>query len=266
MSSHWLDSHWYGVDSAAGTLTEPTLAVADNGNDTGATATITGSDSNATNTVYVQAFDDELGTTTWTASGSRTGNGTVSLTLAAGHYFAYVLSELADESVASSVVYFVVTTGNSAVHDQCLVAAQARIQALTLAGITSSNIIIRKIPTDRDIGGDGTYDFPAIVISPLGIENQPPSGGTNARDDVGYPVLISFLAADNQDLTTNRERYLKWRETVNRAFRSQRLTGVSEVYICRVQPGPIVSPAAFWKNVYHSSLLVQCISRETRGF
>ena len=79
----------------------------------------------------------------------------------------------------------------------------------------------------------------------MGIENQNPNRGTNIRDDVHYPVMVTILAADNQDLTTNQEQYLKWREQINRAFRNQGLSAVPEIYNVQVSPGPITSPNAF---------------------
>jgi hypothetical protein len=53
--------------------------------------------------------------------------------------------------------------------------------------------------------------LPGIVISQIGVENQNPGEGTNARDDVQYPVTITVLASGNQNLVTNQEKYLKWR-------------------------------------------------------
>jgi hypothetical protein len=255
-----------GFGPAAMSTPAPSLAVTDNGDGTGAVATIADSDDAATNTVWIGTWGGESGTVEWSAEGSRTGDGTVDLDLEPGHYWAYVASELSGAESVSELVYFAVTDGVGSVHYRALLAAQARIQSLSLEGISSAHIIVRKLATDKDIGSGLAVEYPAIVLAQLGIENQPPGGGTNLRDDVEYPVLIAILAADNRDLVANQGRYLKWREQINRAFRNQRLTGVPEVYTVRVQPGPIVSPSSFWQNIYHSSIVLRCVSRESRGF
>lgn len=65
-----------------------TLTIVDQADGTGATATIAGSGGLAM-TVYTQTFSGDLGAGVWTVSGTRTGDGDVDLSLAAGHYFAY---------------------------------------------------------------------------------------------------------------------------------------------------------------------------------
>lgn len=81
--------------------TTPTLSVADNGNGT-ATATISTSSTGSSNSVYLA---NDVGDA-WSLEGSRTGNGTVTLTLPPGRYFAYVQSILNDQSANSVVVLF----------------------------------------------------------------------------------------------------------------------------------------------------------------
>lgn len=212
-------------------------------------------------TVYTQAFSGGLGSSgAWVNSGARTGDGTIDIALTDGHYFGYVLSE----GVPSGVEYFVSTNGDTSVHYRCLEAVRARILQCQLAGLDANSVLIRKLPSDRGFD-DGVYVLPGIVISQLGVESQSPGEGTNIRDDVQYPVTITILASDNQDLVTNQEVYLKWREQINRALRSQRLSGVDEVYRVTVTPGPITSPNAAWNNYYHSQLIVRCVSREVRG-
>lgn len=71
----------------------PTLTVADNGNGTGATATISGSSAGSSNTVEVSKIGVD-GALTQTAFGPRTGDGTVALSLSDGPYVATVTSSL----------------------------------------------------------------------------------------------------------------------------------------------------------------------------
>ena len=239
-----------------------TYTYTDQGDGTGVTLTIAGGGAGDSHVAYTQAFGGGLGSSgTWTNAGSRTGNGTIDLVLTNGHYFGYVLT---GGSTLSPVNYFVSSSGTESVHYRCLGAVQAAILLCNLEDLADASVVIRQLPSDRGFD-DGTYDLPGIVISQIGVENQSPSEGTNIRDDVQYPVTITILAGGNQDLVTNQEKYLKWREQINRALRNQRLTGVDEVYKVTVTPGPITSPNAAWNNYYHSQLIIRCVSREVRG-
>jgi hypothetical protein len=239
-----------------------TASYSDQQDGTGVTLTIAGGLAGDTHVAYTQAFSGGLGSSgTWTNSGNRTGNGTIDLSLTDGHYFGYVLS---NSTTLTGVEYFVSSDGTDSVHYRCLDAVRSKILLCNLEDLADASVVIRQLPSDRGFD-DGTYDLPGIVISQIGVENQNPSEGTNIRDDVQYPVTITVLAAGNQDLVTNQEKYLKWREQINRALRNQRLTGVDEVYKVTVTPGPITSPNAAWNNYYHSQLIVRCVSREVRG-
>jgi hypothetical protein len=239
-----------------------TATYTDQKDGTGVSLTIAGGAGGDTHVAYTQAFSGGLGSSgTWTNSGNRTGNGTIDLSLTDGHYFGYVLS---NSTTLTGVEYFVSSDGTDSVHYRCLDAVRSKILLCNLEDLADASVVIRQLPSDRGFD-DGTYDLPGIVISQIGVENQNPSEGTNIRDDVQYPVTITVLAGSNQDLVTNQEKYLKWREQINRALRNQRLTGVDEVYKVTVTPGPITSPNAAWNNYYHSQLIVRCVSREVRG-
>jgi hypothetical protein len=141
---------------------------------------------------------------------------------------------------------------------------QSQIQGLNLSGISADSIIVRKLPWARDFT-QGRISYPGIVISPYGVETMSLAEGTNLRDDVGYPVIVSILAADNQDQVNNLGTYLLWREKLARYFRNQPLATVNEVYTCRIEPQPIVLPAAFQDLVFVSAMCLRFISREQRG-
>jgi len=78
----------------------------DSGDGVHATATVSGSDTGTTNNIYTAKY----GTTTWTLSGTRTGNGTVTLTLDNGSYWAYCDSSL--ESCSSRSITAIVHIAN----------------------------------------------------------------------------------------------------------------------------------------------------------
>ena len=123
-----------------------TLTIADQADGTGATATVAGS-LGAAVTVYTDSFDGELGTGAWTSSATRTGDGTADLVLATGHHFAYAVAG----ALVSPVVYFTVTDGVAAVCQRIDEAVQARLRLIGLAGIANADIVVREVPTDRNI-------------------------------------------------------------------------------------------------------------------
>lgn len=245
-----------------------TLSITDNMDGTGATAAITGSNPASTNTLGVQKVDGELGGLTWTTAGSRVGDGALALPGLKGFYWGRCDSVFGGVDTLSNLSYFVASDGNDAVIWRAMLAAQARIQGMALSGIVNGSIVIQKEPWERAFGSDriGQYALPGIIICPFGKEQMLPTEGTNVRDDVGYPILVSILASNNQDLSTNNQPlYLKWREQIARAFRNQRLPGILEIYRVAVEPAAISLPAAFLANYYHSALVLRATSREVRG-
>lgn len=240
----------------------PTLAVADDGDDTGATATISDSSAGSANVVYTRAVSGGLGSSAWVNSGNRTGDGTVSLDLAAGYYMAYVESTLNSQTSSSNVVYFVVTTGGDAVLIKCWDAVLARLQLMTFAGMNVANFTKRKIPYNRKLTESEAK--PGAFITPV-PETQNPREGTNLRDDVGYGIAIVVIRVSNEDLTSNIDSTVLWRQQINKAFRNQRLDGVVENTNCTVEPGSIFNPAHFGEGYDVFSMTVRCWCRETRG-
>lgn len=255
---HWFDRHWIGVDAASGTVATPTLAWTDAANGTGGTVAISGTTEGSTNTVYTQSFAGDVGTSTWTSRGSRTGDGNLTVTLSAGHYLLYCKSVIGDEAASSTIHYVKATTGNESVEYQCLTAIQARLAMLTLSGIDAADIVIREVPAERNL------TLPAIVVAP----QRPTHGttaGTNNRDDITYAVYVAIFAADNQALTANTATYTKWLEQIAKAFRNQRLSAVAESVICTVEPVDTVPWGAWTDNLFAGGMLIRCVCRETRG-
>lgn len=269
MARYWF-SRTFGNNSGGAGAAPPAaaaLAVSDNADNTGGVATISGGDAGVTNTVYSQRVDGELGTAAWISRGSRSGNGTISLTiggtLTAGYYWWRVQSVTAGGSAESNLVYQPLTDGASAVLYRCLTAARSRIQGLSLSGIANVSVVIRTAPLDRHFHS-GDVALPGVVLAPVLSEQMSAAAGTNLRDDVGYPIGVFILAADNQTLTPVAAQY-KWREQIARAFRNQKLPGVSEVWSCVVEPAAITEPGAWNRNLYVSALILRFFAREVRG-
>ena len=195
------------------------------------------------------------------------------LTIPLGHYFGYAQSLDADGgTTVSPVDYFTVTDGAQAIAYQCLTAAQARIQSLSLPNLDNANVIVRKLPIDRYLGPGQTTGLPAILLTPV-TEQMPPLEGVNAKDDVTYGVLCTIVDADNQEptLSANLPQYTLWRQSIARAFRNQRLNGVTSpagsnpIINAFVEPGDQLVPAAWTANLYASAVLLRFVSREGRG-
>lgn len=252
----------FGAGLAPSPPDAPTLSVADDGDDTGATATIADSSAGSANVVYTRAVSGGIGSTSWTNSGNRTGDGTVSLSLAAGYYWAYVESTLNSQVVTSNVVYFVVTTGDDPVFEQCLDGVLARLQGMTFAGLNTANFTRRKLPWNRKLTSGEAK--PGAFITPA-PERQDSRAGTNQRDDIGYGVAIVVVRVSNEDLTSNEGATLLWRQQINMAFRNQRLDGVTENYRCDVEPGSVFNSSLFGNGYDVFSMTIRCWCRETRG-
>ncbi len=254
-------------------INRPTLSIADNADGTGGVATISGATAGTIQDVFAQKVDGDLGTNTWEMVGTRTSDGTVNVTPTAGltgYYWWHCESTdesdsgsdsggADDETVISNLVYQNLTSGSEAVMEQCLTGVQSRIQGLSLLDIPNANIVIHKAAEESKV------PKPAVIISPAGPETMVPTAGTNVRDDVGYPVFVGIVAADNRDQTTDRAKYLKWREQIARAFRNQHLPGVTEVYTMQIETRDVVSPSWFTNNLFVSSMVIRCVSREVRG-
>jgi hypothetical protein len=133
------------------------------------------------------------------------------------------------------------------------------INAGTLVGLDAANVVIQKVPSDRN------QALPAVVISPT-QEDMPPSAGVNDRDDVAYNIVLALINNDNQNQTANFEQELNWRQNVRRLFHNQKLGPLTtENVMCRVKPLATVHPDAWSANLFLSMLVVQVLCRETRA-
>ena len=149
---------------------------------------------------------------------------------------------------------------------QCLLAAQEVIQGLGLDGVSSENVVVRKLPLDRALGADQPTTLPAILLSPQ-RETMDPHAGLTGLDDVVYGVLVTMVDADNQEptLALNLDRYTLWREQIARAFRSQRLAAVPQVINTYIEPADPIVPEAWQNNLFAGALALRFVSREPRG-
>lgn len=157
-----------------------------------------------------------------------------------------------------------VAAGGSSVHWRCLQAMSNLVRNLKLNGLQPQSVLVMKVSAAVSLGAVDV-PLPAVLISPYGPEHMNRLQGTNRRDDVEYPVLVSIVDRDNQNAAAGRlGRYLSWRQQIARAVRSRQLAGVPEVIGCWVEPNAVVQPDSWMKGFFHSSLLVWFVSRELR--
>lgn len=231
-----------------------TLTVTDNADGSGALAVVAGS-SGGSNTVFTQFVQGVIGSGTWTASDTRTGDGAVAISLAKGYYFAYCLTA---PSTLSGLAYFAVTSGLDAVPDRCFAAVKAQLGLLNLP--CTQNIY------DYNFSADPKVKYPCVVMTTEGVR-QTDEATMNGRDDLGHPVrlLIRDNAGENDEV--QQTRFRSWRQSINRAFINQRLPGVIESIRNKVEFGVLLRRVTVkgLENKSESELVIRCITREVRG-
>jgi hypothetical protein len=227
------------------------LTITDNANSTGATASITGS-AGGSNQVYVQNVDGQLGSGVWTLAGTRTGDGTVALTLTKGYYWGHCLT---NGTVLSGFCFFQVTDGLDAVLDRCVSAVKAQAQLLNLP---CTQRVYDFIHSDTPL-----VQYPCIILTTEGAR-QTDEKRLNGRDDIGHPVrmLVKDLCLKFDE--KKRKEYRKWRQAFFRAYHNQRLPGIIESVMNKVELGEITA-ASMSEPQMICELTVRCITREVRG-
>lgn len=246
----------------------PVLSAADNGNDTGATATISGASAGTTNLFYAAPWSGGMVPGSWTSYGNRVGNGTKTLPLAAGYWWIYCLSTGSDlQQAISNVTAVRVTTGAADVFEQCLNGVLAKIQGLSLTGLLSTSLAVSKFPHRRALPDFAT--IPAIsggLVCPLRDSMQPVTSGQN---DIAYEVLVTLWYPSNKSLTANIGPHLKWRKTILDSFQvvsgQAALAGVPAVYNVETDPGIVFDAASFDSNFDVQQITVRCFERRLRG-
>lgn len=148
----------------------------------------------------------------------------------------------------------------TALFETILTTVQSDIRALALTGVASANVTITKsVVTDN-------RNLPNVQISFPRPEIMKKEAGTNTKDEVVYPILVTLMDADNQNQTVHFPDYLTWRKRVAAHFRHQPLSGVSEVHTCHVEPVDVIDEKK-WSDLglYLSGLLLLFSAREARG-
>lgn len=146
------------------------------------------------------------------------------------------------------------------VFDQCLDTIKSEIDTLIsggdLTGIVTDEVVIRRNFLDSQ------ETYPGINIVPANIVD---GRGTNESDDRGYGVLLAFVRSNNSDLTEGLTTDLNNRQAIRRYFLNQKLSGVTEVYIVKVEEGDAIDGKWLRKNYNVAPIMLRCWARENRG-
>lgn len=165
-----------------------------------------------------------------------------------------------------------------AVFWQILESIQDRIQSLTISTESGDTVpaykddavIIRKLPfTVDDIKHDRSIATPGITICPIRAVT-PPEGGTNARDDTDYVVIVQMIDRDPTFKTENLKTYLKWQQQIRKLLQSKPDTAIDGdegcINIVQVTSQEVVDPKMKALEQYFvGNLEVHYYAREGRG-
>jgi len=229
-----------------------TLTVTDNADGTGGVATIGGTSVGASNQVYYSAYTGAIQSYSWTLAGTRTGDGTLNLALATGHY----LFQLVSAGSLGPAYRQAFSTGTDPVHKRILDAIVVRV--LETGVLASGRVVLKWLPRDTD--PELAY-LPLIYVCPVGSEEFP--GGTNTQDDILYPSVVCYIAKQNHDSVANLSAVTGFREKVISAFIKQRLAGIN--WDCDIKPDLVFNPGMFLKNYLSSSIGISFKVRRPRG-
>lgn len=227
------------------------LTAEDNLNGT-VTATVAGSAGGSV-TIYGQRVTEDVPGGSFASVGSRTGDGTATIALSNGFWFLYAR----EGTDLSNVVYVGATDGAAAVADRVFQAAKARLQLLSLP-FTTRVYDVSEVE-------DPSVSYPCTLISTQD-GRQTNERALNGRDDWGWPVRVLIRDVVVKFDQAQRSKFRLWRQRVTRAFVNQRLPGLVESVICRVEPGALLRRVSGGPpNVLESELVVRAVTREVRG-
>lgn len=120
----------------------------------------------------------------------------------------------------------------SVFHEDILSAVKTALDAaLTAESITLTSYSQETPDTRRT-------NLPCAIVSFEGAES-PTGGGTNLHDFWAFPILIGLYTTDPTDDPPGCT-LTAFRQAVRKGFHNKRLSGVSEVMWCEVNPQPPV--------------------------
>lgn len=147
-----------------------------------------------------------------------------------------------------------------------------QIQDLNLTDIVDANIVVRLMHIDaleKLLPG-----LPGVLVCHPQSANIIYGGGTNERDDIGYPVLTMVMAKDTTDQYANydadtHDKYLNWHEQIRKKFINQRLLAADNstlADLCKLEQELVVNNVKFRTQKLFMGVCAWRFSmREARG-
>lgn len=240
-------------------LAIPTLTVTDNQNGT-ATLTVAGGDPSASNLIRYSRIE----VPGWDDITTISGNASTTVAVNAGLRWFSCFSSLAGESAVSAPFPSIITLSPTAIFEQCMQSILTVLQGAAVAnkfGEITSDRIVRQDKVDSEHLG---CSVPAIIITPGLNENE--EGGTNASDDISYPIMIAVVDRKDEHEAANTPTYFYWREVVRQLFNNKRLPGVPTSFrnIVNFEIALDHKEDDEDMNWFATSLRIDCKNRELR--
>lgn len=109
--------------------------------------------------------------------------------------------------------------------------------------------------------------LPCICVSYEGGEEQL-RGGTNASDDIGYPVLVAMHGVGPINTPDDRQGItpIEFRDRIRAAFHLKHLAGIPEVWQCEFVPNPIINLELPQYEKLTTAVAVVAVARVDRAY
>lgn len=88
-------------------------------------------------------------------------------------------------------------------------AVEQKVKSLNLPGINPSQVRIQTVGIETDFSPRR-----GVSIFPWGVEGADPNAGTNAADDLEYPVAVMIIDSKKENEAASLETRLLWRQTI----------------------------------------------------
>jgi len=123
-----------------------------------------------------------------------------------------------------------------AIHEDIRDAAVTALRTLTFAGVPDARVVGMELADDALL----LPPKPCVVVSYRGVELM--RGGTNERDDIGYPLLVSLYDVGKPNSTSRAgPDVVTFRNQVRVLFNNRvpaALAALGHVYNCEFNPNP----------------------------
>jgi len=147
-----------------------------------------------------------------------------------------------------------------------------------LPGIAAASIVAAEQPYVKPFfgataEGGQALAYPGIIVWPYQQEQHNFNAGTNDRDEIVYPVAVSFVDKGSGKTGTDamiisrtaRRRHMLWRERVSRRLRFGTWPTITEVRESNVRYQLYAIPELYRGNdLFHGAIVVDFTAWESR--